>query len=458
MKNRAEGAAFTLVDREGTILARNPQPEAWVGRSLPDAELVAQMLSQQEGTFEVPGLDGVRRLYSFTPVSKTNDTGLYAAIGIPRTTLAGIDRDLARNLMFLAVVGWCVILVAGVMSRWWIVQPTQALLGTTSRITRGDAGIRTSITGGIGEIVQLARAIDDMAEAIDIRDLERLELLGDLEAANRGLEERVATRTAELSAANRAMAQEIDERRRAEAELQTYAARLAQANKELDDFTFVVSHDLKEPLRGIAGFNALLLEDCGDQLDETGKRYVGIINSSALRMKSLIDDLLELSRIGRIESKLQTCAAATLVQEVVDELDYAIRERAGKVVIGALPEITCDAVRFKQVVSNLVSNAIKYSKEEPTIEISCDAGDDEFVFQVKDNGIGIDSRYQEKIFQVFQRLERRDDSRSTGVGLTICRKAVASWGGRMWVESAEGEGSTFVFTLPKGNNDARRAA
>ncbi len=252
----------------------------------------------------------------------------------------------------------------------------------------------------------------------------------DLRLLNESLETTVAERTAEVS-----------ER----------AERLAHTNAELEDFTYVVSHDLKEPLRGIVAFSTFLEEDYSDNLGDEGKRFVDVVRHNAARMNRLIEDLLELSRLGRMEPNFEPVEVESLVTEVRENLDFALNEKAVDLrVQPELPTITCDRLRLRKLFQNLVSNAVKFSdKAEPVVEISCVANNGHHVFSVRDNGIGIEEEFRETIFKIFQRLNRREDYEGTGVGLTICKKIVEAHGGEIWVESEFGEGSTFTFTIPQ---------
>jgi len=262
----------------------------------------------------------------------------------------------------------------------------------------------------------------------DISDRKRAE--DELKALNESLEQRVAERTAEA-----------EER----------AQELACSNAELEDFVYVVSHDLKEPLRAIEAFSGFLAEDYGKKLGERGQDDISILRESAVRMSALIEDLLQLSRIGRTWREFVTVAAGSLLGSVRRDLQFALEEKKVDLRIQPdLPTITCQPTRLKQVFENLISNAIKFNdKQQPVVEIGCHEDDDAHTFSVRDNGIGIDKRYHEKIFRIFQRLEHREDYEGTGAGLTICKKIVETHGGKIWVESKPGEGSTFSFTIPK---------
>jgi len=234
-------------------------------------------------------------------------------------------------------------------------------------------------------------------------------------------------------------------------ELAFQAAELSRSNAELEDFTYVVSHDLKEPLRGIEAFSTFLAEEYADKLDEQGQKYVRVLQDGAMRMNALIEDLLQLSRMGRTRKEYTTVTVESVLEEVRRDIEFALKQKKVDLRIQAgLPTITCQPAHLKQVFKNLISNAIKFNdKPQPVVEIACHEDDSVYTFSVRDNGIGIDEKYHERIFQIFQRLGRREDYEGTGVGLTICKKIVEAHGGKIWVESKVGQGSTFLFTIPK---------
>jgi light-regulated signal transduction histidine kinase (bacteriophytochrome) len=230
-----------------------------------------------------------------------------------------------------------------------------------------------------------------------------------------------------------------------------HAEELARSNRELEDFTYVVSHDLKEPLRGIDAFSTFLVEDYGDKLDEQGRKYVSVLRDSARRMSALIEDLLMLSRIGRTRPEYVTVSVEPLLEDIRQDLSFTLEQKKVDLRIQSdLPTPTCQPTHLKQVFQNLISNAVKFNdKPHRVVEIACREDDGVYTFSVRDNGIGIDERYHEKIFQIFQRLGRREDYEGTGAGLTICKKIVEAHGGKIWLESKVGEGSIFSFTIPK---------
>lgn len=248
---------------------------------------------------------------------------------------------------------------------------------------------------------------------------------------------------------NRIIAGNIELRRRTE-ELDKANQELYRSNKELDDFTCAVSHDLKEPLRGIEAFSMFLQEGYGEVLDERGRHYIDVIISSVLKLKNLIDDLLKLSRITRLREQYEEVNLNELLEDIREELQYTIQEKNARVDVLPLPTVRYEKAKLELVFSNLVANALKYNdKEEPTIEIGGgEDGPGEYRFYVKDNGKGIEEQYFEKIFEIFQRLEHLEDG-GTGAGLTIVKRIVESYGGRVWLESKVGKGCTFYFTLPR---------
>lgn len=246
------------------------------------------------------------------------------------------------------------------------------------------------------------------------------------------------------------IAKDITEQKKAEAELHTYVKQVEEINKELDDFTYIVSHDLKEPLRSIDAFSKFVAEDYSEHLDEDGMMYINRVRSNASRMQKLIEDLLEVSRLERKQNPLQPAQAKGLVEDAAARLEYAIMEKNVKVIIqDEFPTVFCDRHRLGEVFYNLMSNAIKFmEKEQPIIEVGCEEDNGFYKFHVKDNGIGIEEQYFDKIFQIFQRLGKREQYEGTGAGLTIVKKVIGMHGGNIWVESTYGEGTTFFFTIP----------
>ena len=256
-------------------------------------------------------------------------------------------------------------------------------------------------------------------------EFERVDYEDEIHALNTGLESRVAERTEALQ----------------------------QANRELEAFSYSVSHDLRAPLRHIAGFVEMLIEEVGDSLSSEGRRYLDVIRQSANRMGVMIDDLLAFSRAGRSEVRKIRVGLRQLIDESIQQMEQDLSGRHIEWRIGNLPEISADRGLISLVLANLIGNAVKYSRSRnpAIIEIGVDpaAGNtNETVIFVRDNGIGFDMRYAHKLFGVFQRLHNDSEYEGTGIGLANVRRIVERHGGRVWADSVEGRGSTFYFTLP----------
>jgi hypothetical protein len=227
------------------------------------------------------------------------------------------------------------------------------------------------------------------------------------------------------------------------------ADQLIRSNQELGQFAYIASHDLQEPLRTITNFSNLLNEDYNGQLDEKGEKYLQFITQAAVRMQNQIRDLLEYSRIGADVVKSEVDCNA-LVREVLTDLQASIENNKAKITVNPLPRVTVTP-DFKLLLQNLLSNAMKYHKPNvpPQIEISAQEHGREWLFCFRDNGIGVPAKYHDKIFVIFQKLHSRKEYEGTGIGLAQCKKIAELNGGHIWVESVEGQGSVFYFTVPK---------
>ena len=247
-----------------------------------------------------------------------------------------------------------------------------------------------------------------------------------------------------------AVKQDIAERRRAEEALQHAAAELARSNEELQQFAYVASHDLQEPLRAVAGYVNLIESRFSDKFDDKGRQHIAGAVQGAMRMHTLITDLLELSRVGTRVRAIEPTDLNAVLGQVTHNLSAAIGETGARIISDPLPTLQVDAGQMAQLFQNLIGNALKFhGAQPPEIHVSAQStADGPWLLAVRDNGIGIDPRYFERIFLIFQRLHTRKEYPGTGIGLAICRKIVERHGGRIWVESQPGLGSTFYFTLP----------
>jgi PAS domain S-box-containing protein len=233
-------------------------------------------------------------------------------------------------------------------------------------------------------------------------------------------------------------------------ELKRSVHELEYSNRELDDYTYAVSHDLKSPLRTIESFSDFIIEDYSDSLDDTGKEYLLRIKSATNRMQGLIDDLLLISRVGRKHLEIEMIDINQTIEVIKDDFDEQIKQTNGEIISTKMPKIKTQRTWIRQIFANLISNGLKFNKSTPPkVWLDCEDLEEYYKFSVKDNGIGIDKKYHDKIFKIFQRLHTDEEYPGTGAGLTICKKIVDSWGGEIWLESALGKGTTFFFTIPK---------
>jgi chemotaxis family two-component system sensor kinase Cph1 len=228
-----------------------------------------------------------------------------------------------------------------------------------------------------------------------------------------------------------------------------YAQELTRSNAELEQFSYVASHDLQAPLSTIAGYAQLLEKRCHNQLDAQGNKFIRNIVNSCGRMQALIDDLLEYSRVGRSEKPFDVIDCNLVFEDACANLQLAIRQDQASVTRGDLPRVRGDSFQLLQLFQNLIGNAIKYrSSEAPMVHVGASRQGDSWVFSVQDNGIGIAEQYHPRIFQLFQRLHSQKQYSGTGIGLAICQRIVERHGGRLWVESEPNRGSTFYFSIP----------
>jgi PAS domain S-box-containing protein len=257
----------------------------------------------------------------------------------------------------------------------------------------------------------------------------------------------------------RCVAQDVTARRRLEAELKLKNERLAVANaelssknKELDEFTHVVSHDIQEPIRTLIAFSDFLMRDQAEKLDESGREYVRLLSEASRRLRSLIQDLLSLSRAGKVTTDFREVRLDEVIEVLRADLAALVRSKGAEIrVEGPLPTAWGDRDRIGQLLANLVANGLKYNRDpHPRVEIRATTGGPGrgVTLSVVDNGIGIEPRFHDKIFRLFRRLHTREEYEGTGAGLAICQKIVQAHCGRIWVESEPGRGSTFSFTLP----------
>jgi signal transduction histidine kinase len=394
-----------LYDGQGGLFA------SYVGRG--------QGACPQRAAPEATGFVG-ERLILFHPVVKGGET-----VGTLRlvASLARLRQRVQLSAVVLLLVLLAAVLAALLLSarlQGLVSRPILELARTAKQISENRDYTLRAPQRTQDEVGVAVLAFNQMLERI--ADADRA-----LRALNTTLEERVAERTAAAE-------------ERAEA--------LKRSNEELEGFAYVASHDLQAPLRAVSSYAQLVQEQLGSESNPELKVYIEQVIGGAGRMRELIRDLLDYSQVGRQASKLEAVAVDGVLQAVLSDLSPTIDEQKAQVIPGELPVVMADRGQLAQLLSNLISNAIRFrSKAPPVIQVGAERAGDQWRFAVHDNGIGIEPRHFGRIFVMFQRLHGRDRP-GTGIGLAICKKIVAGHGGKIWVESDLGRGATFYFTLP----------
>lgn len=312
--------------------------------------------------------------------------------------------------------------------------------------TEHDAYLARYVSGGTPRIIGIGREVEGMRKG------------GEIFPMHLGVSEVVVGETRVFTG----IVQDISERRALEEAREALIAQLEAANAELERFTYTVSHDLKSPLITIKGFLGMLEQDAVSGNFERLRADVDRIGRAADKMTQLLDELLELSRVGRVANPASDIAMTELCTDVVHVLEGPIAEKGARVSVApGMPVIRADRVRISEVVQNLIENALKFAREgvEPEIEIGARDGDPDPVFFVRDNGLGIDPEYLERVFRLFEQLDQAREG--TGIGLALVKRIIEVHGGRIWVESdGKDQGASFFFSLPavtRGQPDARKA-
>jgi len=415
-------AVIALMDDKGTILTWHPDGEKLRGTSIADSPLF-RFARERHGEevredFEV---GGVSRIWAASALPELPEAGLHVLVGVAKKDLlASANRNLSQGLAILAVVSLLVFAGAWALVELGIRRQAARVIAAVSRFGRGDFGARIGKPYPRGEMGDLMVALD--------HDFELMQAQRDvIQRLNADLERRVAERTAQIET----------------------------GVKELEDFTYTVSHDLRTPLRAIGGFSRILEEDYGDKLDDEARRLIGVVCENARKMGQLIDDLLTFSRLGRKPVAATSINMEALARSALAEIGAPAAAGRARIEIHPLPEAWGDPALIKQVWTNLLSNAIKFSgkREQPVIEVSGPEDGAESVYCVKDNGAGFDMQYYDKLFGVFQRLHGNDEFTGVGVGLAIVRRIVSRHGGRVWAEGKVDEGAAFYFSLPRRRQD-----
>jgi len=280
---------------------------------------------------------------------------------------------------------------------------------------------------------------------------ERKKLEEELKIHRENLEKMVEERTSHLIETNGRLIIEIEERKKAELKLKSIAEELKRSNDELKQFTYVASHDLQEPLRMISSYAQLLRRRYKNKLDADADDFIAFLVDGVVRMKVLIDDLLSYSKLAGQSKEFRPTDCNQALENALYNLKAAVEEAKAVITRDSLPVVLADEFQMTQVFQNLVSNAVKFhGKEVPQVRIAAKRTEQEWIFSISDNGIGIPSEFFDRIFLIFQRLHSKSEYPGTGIGLAICKKIAERHGGRIWVESEIGKGSVFYFSLPAG--------
>lgn len=452
--------ALPLADRlpEGgrTFLARaNGEIIAWAGGDRPPALRAEEITSMRSGSvdwMEVQGRAGAR-LRAHAPVNFTShtrvlDSGSRPGISGERWYASSwhvfldVGQDTAfaplASLKHLAIVTTAIVLLMAtllaVATARSLSRPLHVLRDGAERIAGGDLAHRLTVQPG-DEVGELAAAFNKMAAVLEMQMAALRESERSLQQLNDELEQRVTERTEQL----------------------------AQSNAELERFAYVASHDLQEPLRTVASYLQLIERRYAGRLDDAGREFVAYAVEGASRMRELINDLLEFSRVQTRARPFTLVSLENLLAEIQADLRIAIEENAAVITHDPLPGVMGDAGQLRRLFQNLIGNAIKYrGKEAPRIHLSArrleslpknrpeGVPESGWLISVRDNGIGIEPQYHEKVFQLFQRLHGREDYPGTGLGLALCRRIAERHGGTIWVESGPATGSTFHVALPMG--------
>lgn len=345
---------------------------------------------------------------------------------------------------------------------------TGNVLDIISRYRRSDFSARGKVTGNGDEMDTIVAGLNALGEEMETKLLSlreneaRINEIMDallkytlmdfskkLPISNKGDE--LDAIIVGLNTLSEELESKMQQLKQSESSLLKRTEELARSNRELEQFAYVASHDLQEPIRMVSSFLQLLEKNLGENLDKESKEYLDFAVDGSVRMKHMINDLLAYSRILAGDQKFEQTDIATLLEDVIDNLHENITESGAKIVFEDMPRAFVDKIKLTRLFQNLIANAIKFRDKgtAPRIFVKCEQRPAEYLFSVKDNGIGIKKEYLEKIFIIFQRLNSREEYPGTGIGLAECRKIVDLHHGNIWAESEPGKGSVFYFTVNK---------
>lgn len=419
------GSRLTLLDGNGVVLAVYPEDDALLGVSASASPLFQDIIGHDKGVVRGALLTEVERLFGFERIG-SGSGAMYVVLGIPQeVAYSELSRGITNAIYLLVGVTLLAMAIAWVTGHLLLLRPIKQLAEATERLGRGDLTARVASRRSVGELYTLAENFNQMAAQLE-RSHEK------------------------LAATNRDLAREIDERKQAEDGLKKFAAQLESSNQELEQFAYVASHDLQEPLRVVAGYLQLIERRYKGRLDSDADEFIAFAVDAAKRMQALINDLLAYSRIGRKIRPFEPTDGNDVLKQALFNLSVLLNDEQVTVTNDPLPTVMADGAQLVSVFQNLISNAVKFKGDAPPrIHVGAVDCGEEWKLSVSDNGIGIDPQYTERIFLIFQRLHTREEYPGTGIGLAICQKIIDYHGGRIWVEPNDGPGATFYFTLPK---------
>lgn len=418
-----EGTTFKLLTGEGNIIFST---EAFEIFEKEPVELLNRYHEEQNDPTHYFVLEdktaGTNKLYSHAhSQGYKNFSGLGWILVIEHEKeeiFASVYR-MRNSLLVISLVVMILAILLGSVIAVTISAPVAKLRKAAQEISKGKLDTRINIKSK-DEIGDLAHSFNEMTDQIHKRDIALMKAKDDLEI-------KVEERTADLVTANK---------------------NLERVNNELKEFAYVVSHDLKAPLRAISSISEWIKTDYHDKLDETGKEQLDLLSSRTTRMQRLIDGVLAYSRAGRVKGRMSKVDLNELLRSIIELLDPP--ENITISIEKRMPTLVCEETRITQVFQNLLSNAIKFmDKPQGIIKINCKANNGYWRFSVIDNGPGIDEKYHDMIFRIFQTVSAKDEYESTGVGLSVIKKIVELYGGKVWLDSEIGKGTSFHFTFPR---------
>jgi len=408
-----------ITDSRGLIIAHQANPkyvqEQTDFSSVPP---VHAALAGQDGTMQyVSPIDGQEELAAYAPLP---DTGWAVVYLVPtQIAFAPLTRLMYTTLSITVVIAIIATIVGLVIVRRQMARPLGQLTAAATAMGTGDLSQRVKVTTG-DELGQLGTEFNQMAVSLSEKEAQ-------LRNYAAQLEHKVEERTVELT----------------------------RSNADLAQFAYVASHDLQEPLRMVSSYLQLIEQRYKDKLDAAGTEFMNYAVDGATRMQTMINDLLTFSRVGTRGKPFEPTNCEVILDQTLANLQMAIEESQAIITHDPLPTVMSDDTQMVLLFQNLIGNAVKFrTQEQIRVHISAQAKGREWVFSVRDNGIGIDPQYFERLFVIFQRLHSKEEYPGTGIGLAVCKRVVERHGGKIWVESQPGQGSTFYFTIPiKGGKE-----